>query len=180
MIGHMDDSHSARKNFDNSHLLGVAYEELRRIARATRAAQPRAFNTTTLVHEVYLKLREYSGVDSLEHLKSIAARAMRQIMVDHLRHRQAQKRSSEHVDMTLAEFEASADSAGFDLLVVDQAMSHIEKIDQRLASIVDMVVFAGMTMAEIASAVGLTERTVFRDWRKARAILSNYFELAVE
>jgi RNA polymerase sigma factor (TIGR02999 family) len=174
MIGPMNPDPALVVSVNTSQLMAVAYEELRRIARATRASNGRGFNTTTLVHEAYLKLCDYSGVESMEHLKSIAARAMRQIIVDHLRHQRAQKRGGEAVDASLNDIELPAASNGFDLLVVDQAMSHIENIDQRLASIVDMVVFAGMTMPEVAGVIGLTERTVFRDWRKARAILSDY------
>jgi RNA polymerase sigma factor (TIGR02999 family) len=164
-------------NVTTSKLLAIAYEELRRIAHSARASNGRGLNTTTLVHEAYLKLCHYSGVESLEHLKSIAARAMRQIMIDHLRHQHAQKRACTVVDESFAELELSTVSQGFDLLLVDQAINHIENIDQRLANIVDMVVFAGMTVPEIARVVGLTERTVFRDWRKARAILSDYLSL---
>jgi RNA polymerase sigma factor (TIGR02999 family) len=170
-------SDHASDTLNTPQLMAVAYEELRRIARSARASNARGFNTTTLVHEAYLKLCDYTGVKSLEHLKSIAARAMRQIIVDHLRHQRAQKRGGSAEDDALDEIELPVASAGFDLLVVDQAIRHIEGIDQRLANIVDMVVFAGMTMPEIARVVGLTERTVFRDWRKARAILSDYLSL---
>jgi RNA polymerase sigma factor (TIGR02999 family) len=177
MIWRMNPDLAPGVGINTPELMAVAYEELRRIARSARASNGRGFNTTTLVHEAYLKLCHYSGVESLEHLKSIAARAMRQIIVDHLRHQRAQKRGGAAVEDSLGDIALPVASNSFDLLLVDQALHHIESIDPRLASIVDMIVFAGMTMAEIASVVGLTERTVFRDWRKARAILSDYLSL---
>jgi RNA polymerase sigma factor (TIGR02999 family) len=152
----------------------MVYQELLRIARGQRrfSGGAQTLNTTALVHEVYLKLHavpEAKAIDRM-HFLSLATRAMRQILVDHARSRGRAKRgggfrvTSLHDDIA-----AIADTV--DLVALDDVLERLSKIDPRAGQLVEWRVFGGLEIAEIAQLQGLTERTVFRDWRRARAFL---------
>jgi RNA polymerase sigma factor (TIGR02999 family) len=155
-------------------LFALVYQELRRIARSQRraAGSPVTLDTTALVHEVYLKLHAVPAATSVDraHLLSLAARAMRQILVDHARGRSRIKRGGAYTITGLRdELGAAADMV--DLVVLDQALTRLAEFDPRAGQLVEWRVFGGLDIAEIARMNGLTERTVFRDWRRARAFL---------
>ncbi|HMM56288.1 MAG TPA: ECF-type sigma factor [Rudaea sp.] len=157
------------------------YQELRRIARGQRraAGSPPTLDTTALVHEVYLKLHDAPGGDRIGrvHFLSLAARAMRQILVDHARARGRLKRGGNAVVTALDE-RVGAPGDVVDLVALDAALSHLAELDPRAGKLVERRIFGGLEIAEIAQLQGLTERTVFRDWRRARAWLVHELGLA--
>lgn len=152
----------------------AAYGELRRLAhRELRRRQPpQTLATTALVHEAFLKLvRRPVAVEDQAHFFALAARAMRQILVDYARERCAQKRNRGVRATMLDEAEIPVDAIADDLIGIDHALSRLEHLDERLAQIVEWRFFGGMTEEEIASSLGIATRTVRRDWQKARAFL---------
>lgn len=157
------------------------YQELRRIARGQRRAAggQATLDTTALVHEVYLKLHDApqaQGVDRA-HFLSLAARAMRQVLVDHVRSRKRLKRGGEYAITALSENIGAADDA-IDLVALDAALTRLGEVDPRAGQLVEWRLFAGLEIADIARMQNLAERTVFRDWRRARAFLVDQLELA--
>jgi len=164
-----------------SMLFALAYEELKRIAHRARRDSPRAetIDTTALVHEVFLKIRvrDEARDEDPAYLRALAARAMRQILVDRARRRLADKRGEGMPLVTLdAVGAASGEAAPFDLVSVEHALAELERLDERLVRLVEMHVFAGMSMTEVAKVLAVTERTAYRDWRKARAFLIGHLE----
>ena len=144
----------------------IARSELRRAARGT-------LDTGVLVHEAYLKL-DGTGIDASRRgpFLALAAKAMRCVLVDHVRARGAAKRGGDQARVTLAtDLPLAAADAGIDVLDVEHGLQALEELDPRLATVVEYRFYAGMEFAEIAQQLGVTERTVFRDWRKARAFL---------
>lgn len=157
-------------------LYPLVYEELRRAAqRALRAERAEhTLQATDLVHEVFLKLSG-SGPGELHdrsHFLGVAARAMRQVLVDHARRRNAAKRGGDLVRTTLGDAAfVSGPLSAEELIALDDALERLEAYDGRLRRVVEMRYFAGLSEREIAGALGVTERTVQRDWVKARAWL---------
>jgi RNA polymerase sigma-70 factor, ECF subfamily len=157
-------------------LLPLVYEDLRRLARRQLGYEyvERTLNPTALVHESYLKLgRAAMAAHDRAHFLAIAARAMRQVLVDRARDRKAAKRGGgvwERTTLTdgawVGEFDPN------DMLALDDAL---EKLEPRQRQVVECRFFGGMEEREIAAALGVSERTVHRDWIKARAWLYRYF-----
>ena len=160
-------------------LFALLYQELRGLARAQlrRHRRQESLATTGLVHEAYLKLADRSRLDLHDHAHflSLAARAMRQIVVDHARRRATLKRGAGAMETVLDEGAVVADAKAGEILALDEALARLEGVDERLSRIVEMRFFAGLSVEETAGALGVSERTVKRDWRKARAFL--YAEL---
>src|SRR5512142_1005608 len=131
-------------------LFALAYDELKRIAHRARRGSPRAetIDTTALVHEVFLKIRvrDETRDEDPAYLRALAARAMRQILVDRARRRLADKRGRGVQHVTLSGIDAAADATPFDLVAVERALAELERLDARLARLVEMHVFAGMSM----------------------------------
>jgi RNA polymerase sigma factor (TIGR02999 family) len=129
-------------------------------------------DTTALVHEVYLKLHAAPEARSIDrvHFLSLAARAMRQILVDHARARSRLKRGGAFTITGLSDEIGVAEDL-VDLVALDAALSRLAAMDPRAGQLVEWRVFGGLEIAEIARMQELTERTVFRDWRRARAFL---------
>jgi RNA polymerase sigma factor (TIGR02999 family) len=157
-------------------LFDELYQELRRLAhgKLARVRRPGAtLSTTALVHEAFVKLESAGrvGVRDREHFLALAARAMRQVLVDAARTRQAVKRGAGVAPLALDEAEPSIDDLVEEVIAVDAALVRLETLDERLARVVEWRVFAGMSEDEIAGALGVTSRTVRRDWQKARAFL---------
>jgi RNA polymerase sigma factor (TIGR02999 family) len=154
-------------------LFTVLYQELRGLAHALlrRQRHQESLPTTGLVHEAYLKLANRSRLDLRDrgHFLALAARAMRQVVVDHARRRAAGKRGG--AIAVLDEEKAAAGLPTVDILALDEALSRLEGLEPRLSRIVEMRFFAGFSVEETAGALGLSERTVKRDWQKARAFL---------
>jgi RNA polymerase sigma factor (TIGR02999 family) len=153
-------------------LFPLVYEQLRDLARRQlrRGSGSDTLQATGLVHEAYLKL---AGADALDaenraHFLAIAARAMRQILVDRARARFAQKRSGGWERTTLSDGAAAVDIDTGDLIALAEALDQLEP---RQRQVVEYRFFAGMEEQEIATALGVSDRTVRRDWIKARAWL---------
>lgn len=150
---------------------GMVYDELRSIAhRQLRRLRPgETLGTTALVHEAFLKLaRARLSPEDAGHFYALAARAMRQILVDAAR---ARPRGASRRFVSLDEEAAQLDVAADDMLGIDDALRQLEALDPRLAQVVELRYFGGLTEEEVAVSLGTSARTVRRDWRKARAFL---------
>jgi RNA polymerase sigma factor (TIGR02999 family) len=158
-------------------LFQALYPEMRRIAHARlrRGFPDPDLGTTALVHECYLKLHEAHRLDATDraHFFAYAASAMRSIIVDIARAKATERRGANAVHVTLDDELAGPDAAAEDdILRVHEAVEEIGALDQRLARLVEMRYFGGMSDQEIASALDVTDRTVRRDWQKARLLLA--------
>jgi RNA polymerase sigma factor (TIGR02999 family) len=153
-------------------LVPLMYEDLRRVARRQldREGGGHTLQTTALVHEAYLKLAGGGTVSatSRAHFLAIAARAMRQVLVDYARRRKAAKRGGGVVSVTLGDEPTPADTSAEDILALDEAL---QQLDPRQRQVIECRFFGGMEEKDIAAALGVSERTVRRDWVKARAWL---------
>ena len=151
------------------------YGELRQIAERMlrREAPGHTLQPTALLNEAWLKLGGHDGPDALsrEHFLAIAARAMRQVLVEYARRRQAHKRGGDLPPITLADELVGVSIPIEDLLGLDEALVRLAAHDARLAKVVELRFFAGLSEEEIAQALRVTTRTVQRDWVKARAWL---------
>ena len=157
-------------------LFSAAYDELRRLAAAVRRGDPSAtLSPTALVNEAWLKLRESPHVAraSSVHFKRIAARAMRQVLIEAARRRQAEKRGGGAAVVTFDESLHEPASTTDDLLALDDALDALSRIQPRQAMLVESRFFAGLEIAEIAVLLQVSESTVLRDWRAARAWLAH-------
>jgi len=162
----------------------AAYPELKKIARARlHAAQHGApgLNTTALVHESFLRLSgrvEALHFDSRGHFYAYAARVMRSVIVDLVREHAADRRGGGAALLTLDTVVANglASPEDAEALRVNEALNALATVEPRLAQVVEMRYFAGMTDAEIADVLGLTDRTVRRDWDKARLLLRSMLD----
>jgi len=154
----------------------AAYDELKRIARRQlRRLRPgQTLSTTALVHEAFVKLaRSPASTHDRAHFLALAARAMRQILVDYARQRGSLKRGGDLRPASLDPDSISVEAVADELVGIDRALTQLEAVDDRLAQVVEWRFFGGMTEEEVALALGVTERTVRRDWQKARAFLYN-------
>ena len=153
----------------------LVYNELRRLAgRQLRRGMSETLTPTALVHETYLKLGARDGWSARDrvHFFALAARAMRQILVDRARERRRIKRGGGATAVTLGALDDRSDPPPLeDVLAVDRALSRLEAEDPELARLVEWRFFAGLSVEEIAGALDVSERTVKRQWRSARAIL---------
>ena len=156
-------------------LFGAIYDELRVLARRQIARLPpgQTLSPTALVHEAYVKLADRSGrsLRDQQHFRALAARAMRQVIIDYLRQRHAHKRDPGLPLTTLGDVVMATGASDDDLLALDEALNQLEGLDQRQARIVEMRFFGGLDVDEVASALGISDRTVKREWQKARAFL---------
>jgi RNA polymerase sigma factor (TIGR02999 family) len=151
------------------------YADLKRIAAAELRRNPGAtLNTTALVHEAYAKLAAHhaGALASRAHFFSLAARAMRQILVDQARSRLADKRGGREAHTGLDGAHEVADRRAEELLLVDEALDRLAEHDERAAKVVEWHFFGGFTFGEIAAELDLSERTVRSDWALARAVLA--------
>lgn len=155
-------------------LFAAVYADLHRRARHLARGAGATLSTTALVHETYLKLagRELALNDKA-HFFALAARAMRQVLLNAARDSIAQKRGGGQIAATFDSALAVPSGAGdhVDVVALDQALQQLAAADARLAQVVELHFFAGLGFAEIGQLIGLTERTVARDWRAARALL---------
>lgn len=152
-------------------LLPLVYDDLRAVAEREmrREAAGHTLQPTALVHEAFLRLTGAAGSASdRAHFLAIAARAMRQVLVDHARRRSAAKRGGGLAPATLTDGIGDGPLNAEEILALDRAL---ETLDPRQRQVVECRFFAGMEETEIATALGLSERTVRRDWAKARAWL---------
>lgn len=160
-------------------LLPHVYEDLRRIARRqTRRRNGYSLDTTVLVHEAYLKMVEQSRVNARDrgHLLAICARAMRQFAVDEARRRQSGKRGGGRLGISLERLALADEAQAEQLVWIDQALERLAQLDPRLVQVFECRYFAGLSDGETAVALASSERTVQRDWMRARAWLRQWLE----
>lgn len=156
-------------------VLSVLYRELRQMARRQLGAnQGGTLNPTALVHEAWLRIngRSEAQFEDRAHFFAYAASAMRSVVVDHARQRLTQKRGGELQRVT----DLPVDLAGSvpmddELLALDEALTRLAEVDARLAQVVELRYFAGLSEIEVASVQSRSERSVRRDWQKARMFL---------
>jgi RNA polymerase sigma factor (TIGR02999 family) len=169
-----EDATPVRRDAD-APLVPLVYDELRRIARWHLGAErpDHTLSTTALVHEAWMKLADQTHGRWRErsHFCAVASRAMRQILVDHARRHNAQKRGGAHRRIPLGDVALTIDERADVLIELDDALTRLSSYDDRQASIVECRFFAGMTEDETAEALGVSPRTVRRDWVKARGWL---------
>lgn len=151
------------------------YDHLRRLAHNQRRKHPyqATLDTTGLVHEAYLKLadREHGAWRDQGHFFATSATAMRHILIDAARRRLTSKRGSGQAEETLDDQIALAEAHAVDVLAVNEALEELRTIDPRLCQLVECRFFAGLTHEETALALGSSQRTVYRDWLRAKAWL---------
>ena len=161
-------------------LIPLLYNELRAIAHRQLAlrAPGGTLSTTALVHEAYLKLVDQSHADWRDraHFLAVASLAMRHVLVDRAKARSAQKRGGDRRRITLDDSHIAVDDQPDALLQLDEAMIWLAQLEPRLARVVECRFFGGLTEEEIAEALGVTVRTVQRDWAKARMLLQRQLE----
>jgi RNA polymerase sigma factor (TIGR02999 family) len=167
---------ASRESFDQ--LVALAYNELRVIAHRNLARRGRphgsaTLNTTALVNEAYLRLVNQHEVraDDRAHFLAIAAVAMRHILIDRAKSRAAKKRGGGEAAVTFDDTALAVEGAPETLLEINEALDRVAEIDPRLARVVECRFFGGLSEEEIAQALGVTVRTVQRDWAKARMLL---------
>jgi RNA polymerase sigma-70 factor, ECF subfamily len=154
-------------------LFPLVYEELKRQARAyiRRERSDHTLQPTALVHEAYLRMINQASPTTISdrvHFYGIAARVMRQILVDHARQHNAEKRGGAIERFSVEDVNILPDQSAADLMELDEALKKLEAIDERKARVVDMRFFGGLTEAEIAEVLDVTEKTVRRDWQFAK------------
>jgi RNA polymerase sigma factor (TIGR02999 family) len=157
-------------------LFVAAYEELRRLAAVIRQGDPAATLTpTALVHEAWLKLAASLSIapTSRLHFKRIAARAMRQVLVEAARRRKAEKRGGEAAMVTFDDNVAVMTTSADELLMLDTALEDLARVNARQAVMVESRFFGGLDVAETAQLLQVSEATILRDWRAAKAWLSS-------
>ncbi len=153
------------------------YTDLRRVAhrRLLGERSGHTLGTTALVHECYLRLVDQSEVEwqSRLHFFAMASRVMRNILVDYARRKKAQKRGGDAPHLNLEDIRVAGSTGSADLFIaLDQALEQLEKTDERLARVVECRFFGGMQEKEIADLLGVSPRTIRRDWRKAKLWLA--------
>jgi RNA polymerase sigma factor (TIGR02999 family) len=172
-------------------IVPLVYTELRAIAhrQLRRERDSHTLNTTALVHEAFLRLADQPGIrwQSETHFFAIAARVMRQVLVDYARYHRAAKRAGAHEPLELDAIAARengtrtiesplADERADLLVALDEALARLAALDERLVRVVECRFFGGLTERETARALGVTARTVRRDWVKAKAWLQRALE----
>jgi RNA polymerase sigma factor (TIGR02999 family) len=161
-------------------LIPIVYDELRRLARhylnnerADHSLQP-----TALVHEVYLRLNGQKNVQwkSRAHFFSVATQMMRRILIDHAKGLQRSKRGAGAIKLSLDEVIILSDEGSIELIALDEALTKLSVIDPRKSHVVELRYFGGMSVEETAEILGVSRKTVMREWAMARAWL--YRELS--
>ena len=153
-------------------LLSLLYDELHGMAHRQMARQPadHTLETTALVNEAWIKLvdQKQAGWENRGHFIRVAATAMRSVLVDYARARRTQKRGDGRRRLQLEEGVAMAPAQSALVLALDESLKHIAQADEQIGRIAELRCFGGLTNAEVARALGVTERTVERGWRTAR------------
>ncbi len=158
-----------------SKLIPAVYDELRRLAGSymRRERVDHTLQATALVHEAYLKLVEQRSVNwqSRAHFFGVAAQLMRRILIDHARGHSRQKRGGDEQKVSLDEALIFSEQQADELLAVDDSLNQLAKIDPRQAKVVEMRFFGGLSIEEAAEVLGVSPKTVKRDWSVAKAWL---------
>jgi RNA polymerase sigma-70 factor, ECF subfamily len=160
-----------------SELLPLVYDQLHRVAvRQFRSERPgHTLQPTVLISELYLRVIRDTSIDwqSRAHLYAVAVTTMRRVLVDHARAANAARRPKPGLRVVLDEALAYSDERAEEVLAVDEALQQLASWDARQARIVEMRFFGGLSAGEIANVLGVSERTVKRDWQLARAWLAS-------
>ena len=155
-------------------LFPLVYDELKRSARAYLRRESRGgehtLQPTALVHEAYLRMvgQTALAVENRTHFYALASRVMRRILVDYARQHNAEKRGGAAQRVAIEDIDILPEQSAADLLELNEALARLEAIDERKCGVVDMRFFGGLTEAEIAEVLGVTEKTVRRDWHFAK------------
>jgi RNA polymerase sigma factor (TIGR02999 family) len=156
-------------------ILPLVYDELRKISSKYLSDEYRkhTFQTTELVHEAYLKLIGNQNISwqSRAHFYGIAAKTMRQILVDYARKRKSQKRGSGKTSFSLDDAELVAGESDEQILALDEALKKLENVEERSSKIVELRYFSGLTIDETAKLLNISAATVKREWQFAKAWL---------
>lgn len=159
-----------------SKLFSLVYDELRAVADGYFKRQPadHTLQPTALVHEAFLRLVGGHAVqcENRAHFLAVAAKAMRQILISHARKRSAAKRGGECRTLTLVENLTPVAGREIELIALDDALNELSKLNERVAQVVELRFFGGLTVEEVARYRGVSKRTVESDWEMARAWLS--------
>lgn len=162
------DDHASRQ------LFATLYHDLHRLAVGQLRGHDQ-MRSTSLVHEAWLKLAQHGAIEAndREHYFALAARAMRQIVIDHARTRAAQRRGGGVAPATLdtTALQVAADERCSEVLALDEALDRLAALDAPLAALVEMRFYAGLELSQIAEVQSRSERSLKRDWRRARAFL---------
>jgi RNA polymerase sigma factor (TIGR02999 family) len=170
----LDDSPEKRRALDQ--LFSLTYEELRRLASAVKRGDPSVtLSPTALVNEAWLKLSKSPGFATASrlHFKRIAARAMRQLLIEAARRRNANKRGGGEVIVSFDDSFDEKPASGRELIALDAALDQLARMNPRQAMMVESRFFGGLDVAETAELLEVSEATVLRDWRAAKAWLAH-------
>ena len=151
----------------------LVYDELRKLAATRLAREPpgQTLDATGLVHEAYLRLVGGGGFDGRGHFFAAAAEAMRRILIDQARRKQADKHGGGWHRLDIVDAELTVDSGGDDLLAVDEALTRLADREPQAARLVELHFFAGLTLEQAAAALDIPARTAYRHWAYSRAWL---------
>jgi RNA polymerase sigma factor (TIGR02999 family) len=158
----------------------LVYDNLRRLAASRMGGMGQGGDwtcqPTAIVHEAYLRMAEQDRVDwrGRTHFFAVGAEMVRRVIVDEARRRGALKRGGDHQRVTLSGVALGASSSAVDPVELDEAMQELARVDPRAARVVSLHFFGGLTHAEIAGLLEVTERTVRSDWRSAKAYLCRH------
>jgi|SRR6056297_1477147 len=155
-------------------LFPIVYKRLHDLAHRQIIREPnQSLTKTALVHELYLKLFQQKKLDleGRTHFFAIAARSMRQLLIDHARKKKREKRGGNRQDVTYIDEIVKVKEEAEELIHIDEALNKLANLDPRLANIVELHYFGEMSFDDIATLLNLSERTVYRDWAKARGWL---------
>ena len=157
-------------------LMPLVYKEMQKMAkfRLYKERGDHTLSATALVHEAYLKLVEFDRIEwqNRDHFFGIASQVMRNILVDYAVKQKAQKRGGDRHKVTLGEADISKEIKLYDILSIHQALERLEELDERQVRVVECRFFGGLTIEETAKALDISEPTVSRDWKMARAWLN--------
>lgn len=160
-----------------SHLVPLVYEELHRLAQnyLRRERPDHTLQATALINEAYLRLNGNTRIEwqNRSHFVGVAAEIMRRILVDHARTRNAEKRGGDLQRVSISVAERSSEDGQWDLELLDDALSRLTKMDERKGRLVELRFFGGLSNPEIAEIIGVSVKTVERDWMMARAWLKS-------
>ncbi|MET0622697.1 MAG: sigma-70 family RNA polymerase sigma factor [Pyrinomonadaceae bacterium] len=156
-------------------LMPLVYDEMRRIARSfiSRERQGHTLQPTALVNEAYLRLVDQNSVtwQSRAHFYSVAASMMRRVLIDHARTRATEKRGGGAVRLSIEDVQIPVEERAANFVAMDEALERLSQFNERGRKIVEMRFYAGMSEEEIAEVLGVSTRTVLRDWKAARVWL---------
>ncbi|MCP3979225.1 MAG: sigma-70 family RNA polymerase sigma factor [bacterium] len=166
-----------------ANLVRLLYPRLQALARSVKngGGPPGQLGTTSVVHEAYLKLVDGAAFcpEDKQHFMAVAAKTMRQVLVDAARARARQKRGGGDSTLALDEALAAVRGRADEMIAVDQALDRLGALNDRLRRVVELRFFADLSIEDTAEALGVTPRTVNRDWRKAKAFIHHELQATI-